>query len=201
MTGAAVLAAAAAAGVVAARRTFEKIAPPPDLSGSPVPLETPLRAPLGSARDARTVPPSWEPPALAALARWEPPAPRHVATRVAAYAWAAPLTVPGLVAGCLSGVRPRPREGVLLFSGARGLTAALLRRHGYAAVAIGHVVICLDEPTPPLLAHELVHVRHAERLGALAAPLYLGLLAVYGYARHPLERAARRAARRVAGAP
>jgi hypothetical protein len=31
--------------------------------------------------------------------------------------------------------------------------------------------------------------------------VHLGLLAVYGYARHPLERAARRAARRALGAP
>jgi len=144
------------------------------------------------------VAPTWEPPALTALARWEPPAPRHRLTRAAAYVWAAPLTLAGLLAGLLAGVRPQVREGTLLFPNARGAAGAVLRSRRYAAAAIGHVVIAVGDPNPTLFAHELVHVRHAERLGVLTAPLYLALLAVYGYARHPLERAARRAARRAA---
>lgn len=195
LVGGAVLAAG-----VAARRKLNEIDPVQDLSGSPIPLHTPTRPPLGTAMDARMVAPSWEPPALTALARWEPAPPRHRLTRAAAYVWAAPLTLAGLLAGALAGVRPELREGALLFPHARGPAGAVLRSRRYAAGAIGHVVIAVGDPTPALFAHELVHVRHAERLGVLTAPLYLALLAMYGYARHPLERAARRAARRAAAA-
>lgn len=193
LVGGAVLTAA-----VAARRKLNELDPVQDLSGSPIPLHVPGRPPLGAAMDARTVAPTWEPPALTALARWEPSPPRHRLTRTAAYVWAAPLTLAGLLAGCLAGVRPQVRDGTLLFPKARGPAGAVLRGRRYAAAAIGHVVIAVGDPSPTLFAHELVHVRHAERLGVLTAPLYLALLAVYGYARHPLERAARRAARRAA---
>ncbi|MDP8931826.1 MAG: hypothetical protein M3O70_25470, partial [Actinomycetota bacterium] len=78
-------------------------------------------------------------------------------------------------------------------------TGAVLRSRGFDAGAFGHVIVAAGDPHDHLLAHELVHVRQAERLGPLMAPVYLGLLAVYGYARHPLERAARRAAHSAAG--
>jgi hypothetical protein len=144
-------------------------------------------------------PPGWEPPALAALARWAPPPPASPHGRLAGYLWALPLTVVGLAAGATAGVRPRLRQGVVLFAPARGLPGTVLKRWRYTAGAIGHVVISRIEPTPALLAHELTHVRHAERLGPLLAPVYLALLAVYGYRRHPLERAARAAARNATG--
>lgn len=195
-----VVALAVVAAAVAARRKLNEVDPVQDLSGSPIPLDTPARPPLGASVEARMLPPTWEPPALTALARWEPSAPRHPLARAAAYAWAAPLTVAGLGAGCLARVRPEIREGVLVFPRARGLAGAVLRSRRYAAGAIGHVVIAVGDPGPSLFAHELVHVRHAERLGLLTVPVYLALLAVYGYARHPLERAARRAARRAAEA-
>lgn len=200
----ALLAAAGLVGVGAAvawRVARREAGPQPNLSGAPVRLDRPLRPPLGASGDARTLPPSWEPPALSALAAWQPAAPRHPLARMAAYVWAAPLTVAGLLAGALSAVRPQVRDGVVLFANARGPAGAVLRRHGYAAGAVGHVVIALRDPSPTLFTHELVHVRHAERLGILTAPVYLVLLAVYGYARHPLERAARAAARRAAGRP
>lgn len=187
------------AAVVVRRAARREAGPQPNLSGAPVPLDRPLRPPLGASGDARTLPPSWEPPALSALAAWQPAAPRHPLARMAAYVWAAPLTVAGLLAGALSGVRPQVRDGVVLFANARGPAGAVLRHYRYAAGAIGHVVIAIRDPSPTLFTHELVHVRHAERLGVLTAPVYLVLLAVYGYARHPLERAARAAARRAAG--
>lgn len=141
--------------------------------------------------------PVWEPAALTALAAWEPAPPRTAVQRAAGLVWAAPLSAAGLVAGLCSLRRPVVREGVLLFRHARGLTAAALRRRGFAAAALGHVVVALGDPTPALLAHELVHVRQAERLGVLMAPAYLGMMLPYGYRRHPLERAARRAGARV----
>jgi hypothetical protein len=63
------------------------------------------------------------------------------------------------------------------------------------------VVVARGQPSAALLAHELVHTRQAERLGPFMAPVYLGLLARYGYLRHPMERAARRAGRRARGLP
>jgi hypothetical protein len=100
------------------------------------------------------------------------------------------------MAGAASLVAPRRVVGVLLFSPARGPAAQFLRVRGFSAMTIGHVVVARIEPSEALLAHELVHVRQAERLGPLMAPLYLALMAVYGYARHPMERAARLAQRR-----
>lgn len=195
------IATAATAGVMIARRRLLQAEPAANLSGSPVLLDSPMRPPLGEASEARILPPRWEPPALTALASWEPSAPQRPLTRAAAYAWAAPLTGVGLLVGALTGVRPQLREGVVLFADARGPAGAVLRGRRYAAGAIGHVVIAVDDPSSALLAHELVHVRHAERLGIFSAVLYAILLGMYGYARHPMERAARKAARRTAGAP
>lgn len=139
--------------------------------------------------------PSWEPPALTRLAGWNPPTPRTTVGRLLAYLWAAPVSVVGLAAGLTAGVVPRLHSGVILFAPAGGIAGSVLRRWRHEAGAVGHVIIARSEPSPTLLAHELTHVRHAERLGPLLAPVYLGLLAVYGYRRHPLERAARAAAR------
>ena len=134
-----------------------------------------------------------------ALADWIPPAPATTPARIAARIWAAPTTLVGLLAGAASGVRPQVREGVVLFAPARGLTGFFVRRRGFAATGLGHVVISLEEPSQELLTHELTHVRQAERLGPFMAPAYLGLLAVHGYARHPMEHAARLAAARTKG--
>ena len=132
------------------------------------------------------------------LEAWIPQAPATAGARVAATVWAAPMTLVGLLAGMAAGVRPRVRDGVVLFAPAQGLTGQIIRRRGFAATGLGHVIIAADEPSPALLAHELVHVRQAERLGPFMAPAYLALLAVHGYERHPMERAARLAA---AGGP
>jgi hypothetical protein len=85
---------------------------------------------------------------------------------------------------------------VLLFAPARGVTGAILRLRGFAAITLGHVVVARVDPGRRLFAHELVHTRQAERLGPLFPPVYLALHAAYGYTRHPLERAARLGARR-----
>lgn len=151
-----------------------------------------LAAGVGAARRRLATAPEREPRPLAALAAWRPAAPARRLTRVAAYAWAAPVSLAGAVAALAAG-RPRValRDGVLVVSGVRGLTGRALRLRGFTAVTLGHVVLAREEPSPALLAHEAVHVRQAERLGALIAPVYLGLMAVYGYHRHPMERAAR----------
>lgn len=138
--------------------------------------------------------PDWEPEVLGRLAHWQPRPPARGLARMVAYAWASPITLVGLIVGAAAAVRPRLREGVLLFPNARGITGWLIRRRGFAAGTFGHVIVCTEDPSPSLLAHELIHTRQAERFGPLMAPVYLGLLAVYGYWRHPMERAAREVA-------
>lgn len=128
---------------------------------------------------------------VALLGIWVPQRPLTVAGRVAVRIWAAPMTAIGLVAGAASATKPRLRDGVVVFAPARGLTGAVIRKRGFSATGLGHVVICVTEPSPQLWAHELVHVRQAERLGPLMIPVYLALLAAYGYTRNPLEMAAR----------
>lgn len=190
----------AAAGVVAWRRRRAAFRARPNLTGAPVPIESRARRASGVGSATRVLSPPWEPRALAALAAWQPtPSPGRVG-RAVAYLWASPLTAVGLVAGLAAGVAPVRRGGVIVFANAGGITGAVLRGCGFDAGAFGHVVVAVGHPDDELMAHELAHVRQAERLGPLMGPLYLGLLAVYGYARHPLERAARRAVRRAAGA-
>lgn len=151
--------------------------------------------------DARVLGPDKEAAVLRRLAAWTPAPPRTPTGRLAGYLWAAPVTAAGALVGLTTGVLPHRRDGVLVFAPARGPAGAVLRSRGFTATAWGHVVVALHEPDPGLLAHELVHVRHAERLGVFSAPLYLALLAVRGYARHPMEQAARLGARRFRGAP
>jgi hypothetical protein len=131
-----------------------------------------------------------EPQAVARLATWAPAPPASRAGRVMGYLWAGPLTVAGLLIGVLSRTRPQVRDGVLLFSEARGVGGRMLRWRGFAAATLGHTIITAREPSTRLLRHELVHVRQAERWGPLFVPLYLAGLLRYGYRRNPFERAA-----------
>ena len=132
------------------------------------------------------------------LATWVPPVPATVPGRLAAALWAAPLTLPGIAIAVLSGARPRwsDTHQCLVALGVGGPSGLALRSVGADANAIGAVVLC-RRPDPPrsLLAHEVVHVRQAERLGPLLLVGYLWLAARYGYRDHPLERAARAGAR------
>lgn len=133
------------------------------------------------------------------LATWTPAAPTSPLARVAAIAWASPLTAAGLVLGATTGGRARWDEehGCVVIEGARGGSARLLRVVGAGANAIGHVVVSTYDRTPPVvLAHEAGHVRQAERLGPLLFPIYLWSSARYGYRDNPIERGARLAARR-----
>lgn len=132
-----------------------------------------------------------------AVANWLPEAPRTPTGRVAAAVWAGPASAVGVLIGLLGRGRPRwdPEFRCLVFEGVGGLPAVLLRGVGAGANAIGQVVISTYDPTSrPLLAHEALHVRQAERLGPLLLPLYVLFGARYGYRRNPIERAARRAA-------
>lgn len=135
--------------------------------------------------------PRWEPAALARLAAWQPARAETRLGQGASALWASPMTLLGLAAAATTGVPPRLTDDGFLVTGARGPVGALLRRRGFSATTLGHVVIATGVPSARLLAHERVHIRQAERLGPLFGPAYLTLLAVYGYRRHPMERAAR----------
>jgi len=96
--------------------------------------------------------------------------------------WAAPLSLPGLCLGLAvltAGGRWHVVEGsarALLFCGR--LADWLLLHHPAGrmnAMAIGHVVLAAASGmTPRTLAHELEHVRQAERWGPLFPLLYIG---------------------------
>lgn len=163
-----------------------------DITGAPYGLATKVRSRQGVTDDVRTAPPPWEPALLTWLANWQPAAPASLPGKVLGIVWAAPMSLAGLIVGLASGARPRLDASVVLFAGVGGPAESFLSRRGFTAATWGHVVLSrAAQPSARLMAHELVHTRQAERLGPLMPVVYLGLMPVYGYSRHPMERAAR----------
>lgn len=151
-------------------------------------------APLGPA--TRTVAPR-QGPLAARIDAWDPAPPRSRAGRLAAAAWAAPMTTFGALLAAAGGARATwdPRRGCWVATDVGGPSGILLRALGLTANAIGQVVVVrTGRASDALLAHEVVHVRQAERLGPLLLPLYAWFSARYGYRENPLERGARRGA-------
>jgi hypothetical protein len=110
------------------------------------------------------------------------------------FAWTVPNTVLGLLLGAFTFQLPRAQDGAFVFDrGPRGLTR-LLRAMGRTAMTVGFVIVAAVPVEGTLLAHERHHVRQYARWGPLFIPVYLALAIPYGYRRHPMERAARRAA-------
>lgn len=95
------------------------------------------------------------------------------------YAWAAPATLVGLLVALpalATGARARVIDGVIEITGGgvERLIAALPRRCRFCAITFGHLIVCNGECTAAAVrAHEHVHVRQYERLGALFFPLYI----------------------------
>ncbi|MGH2735629.1 MAG: hypothetical protein ACRDKZ_08615 [Actinomycetota bacterium] len=88
--------------------------------------------------------------------------------RVAAYLWAAPGSLVGVLLAPFFRRRAVTR-GVLLCEG-----AAWPRKLGwrYRAITFGHVVLSIDQLDRATLTHELVHVRQYERWGVLLLIVY-----------------------------
>ncbi|HKE99990.1 MAG TPA: DUF4157 domain-containing protein [Actinomycetes bacterium] len=107
------------------------------------------------------------------------------------YLWAAPNTLVGLLAAATVRGRAVRWRGTLLIEQSRGGVAWFIRRRGFAAITLGHVIVVVGRAGDRLLAHELTHVGQHERWGVAFYPAYL-LASVSGYRRNPFERAARR---------
>jgi hypothetical protein len=105
---------------------------------------------------------------------------RPEARRIAAYAWASPNTLLGLIAGLAVlafGGRVRAACGVLEFSGGRcpklvPSSPAVVR---FGAITFGHVILGVDAATlDAVREHEHVHVAQYEAWGPLFLPAYVG---------------------------
>ncbi|MBX6311385.1 MAG: hypothetical protein IRY99_00450 [Isosphaeraceae bacterium] len=127
--------------------------------------------------------------------------------RTLAYAWAAPTTALGLVAGALtlaSGGRVQRRCGALEFHG--GFSRWLLEHTIVRAQAmtLGHVIIGRDEHClDSCREHEQAHVRQVELWGPAFIPAYLAASA-WAWARGEhfyLDNWFERDARRACGEP
>ena len=95
--------------------------------------------------------------------------------RVLRYAWAAPTTTVGLMAGTLTlctGGRAQVRRGALEFHG--GFARWLGEKWGFSAMTLGHVIIGRDTWCLGFCRdHEQAHVHQVERWGAAFIPAYL----------------------------
>lgn len=117
------------------------------------------------------------------------------------FMWALPNTLLGLVVGALTFQAPRIHGGAIVFDrGPRGVTW-LLRAMNRTALTLGFVIVSAAPVEGRLLAHERHHVRQSMLWGPLFVPVYLALAIPFGYRRHPMERAARRAAGEIQPVP
>jgi hypothetical protein len=110
------------------------------------------------------------------------------------FAWTLPNTLLGLLLGAFAFQLPRLEAGLIVFDRVpRGLTW-LMPRLGRAAMTVGFVILSSVPLEGRLLAHERHHVHQYMRWGPLFIPVYFLLAIPFGYRRHPMERAAERAA-------
>lgn len=110
------------------------------------------------------------------------------------FVWTLPNTLLGLALGLLTFQTPRLHGGAIVFDRSpRGLTWFLTKIHR-TAMTVGFVILSARPVEGRLLVHERHHIRQSMVLGPLFVPVYLGLAVPFGYRRHPMERAARRAA-------
>lgn len=108
---------------------------------------------------------------------------KQLPIRVAAYLWASPYTLAGLVLGLLLGGRCQWVSGVVEIHG-RGVSWLLAHLPvSAAAMTMGHTVLGRDlHSLDRTRRHERVHVRQFERWGFLMGPAYVGA-SIYMFAR------------------
>jgi hypothetical protein len=123
--------------------------------------------------------------------------------RIFLYAWAAPTSVVGLIAGLLTlctGGAVQRRRGALEFHG--GFSRWFADRIGFGAMTLGHVIIGRDRWCLEFCRdHEQAHVRQVERWGIAFIPAYLlaSLLAWWQGGHYYLDNWFERDARRACG--
>lgn len=100
-------------------------------------------------------------------------------SRLAAYAWAGPNSLIGLVLGLLAsatGARARVVRGVLEFAGG-ALGAAIVKpvlHIPFRAITLGHVILGADAAALDAARdHEHIHVRQYETWGPFFLPAYV----------------------------
>lgn len=109
------------------------------------------------------------------------------------FVWSLPNTLLGLALGALTFQTPRILGGAIVFDRtARGVTWLLAKMHR-TAMTVGFVILSARPLEGRLLAHERHHIRQSMVWGPLFVPVYVALAVPFGYRRHPMERAARRA--------
>jgi len=109
------------------------------------------------------------------------------------FVWSLPDTLLGLALGVLTFQKPRIFGGAIVFDRTeRGITWLLARMHR-TAMTVGFVILSARPLEGRLLEHERHLVRQSMVWGPLFVPIYPGLAIPFGYRRHPMERAARRA--------
>ncbi len=126
----------------------------------------------------------------------------RILLRTAAYVWASPWTLLGLLAGSIglaTGGRVRRRGRVTEFYGGAipWLLSWMPGGEFVSAMTLGHVILGrTDAALDACRAHEMVHVRQYERWGPLFVPAYvlvslaLWLAGKDAYRENPFERQA-----------
>ena len=113
---------------------------------------------------------------------------------VLGFVWTLPNTLLGVLLGVFTFQLPRVAHGVLIFDRKpRGITW-LMPKFNRGAMTVGFVILSATAVEGTLLVHEKHHVRQYMMLGLLFLPTYFLLAIPFGYRRHPMELAARRAA-------
>lgn len=109
------------------------------------------------------------------------------------FIWTMPNTLIGLIVGLFTFQIPRLDGAIIFDRTPRGLTKVMPRLHR-TAMTVGFVIVAAVPVAGRLSTHERHHIKQYCSLGPLFIPVYLGLAVRYGYTRHPMEIAAKRAA-------
>lgn len=109
------------------------------------------------------------------------------------FIWTMPNTLLGLIVGALTFQMPRLDGAIIFDTTPRGVTKVMPRLHR-TAMTVGFVIVSATPVSGRLSTHERHHIKQYSVLGPLFIPVYLGLAIPYGYKRHPMEIAAKRAA-------
>lgn len=116
---------------------------------------------------------------------------RAVLLRISGRVWASPNTFLGLLLGGMGRAQLQHYHGTIEILLESGPVFRTCRRIGISAFTLGDCVLYMVPPSRNLRVHEGRHSQQYWILGPFFLPVYFGLMAVYGYHKHPLEMDAR----------